>query len=128
MDPFRAQRILEALREELTELIEYELTDPRVDGVQVADIILSPDRSKARVMVTLPTTEQIAPALQGLASAKGFLRRQVSLNLQLRKVPDLSFEIAADVPPERTQALLKRIRRGRPRDGQAATTADKNNP
>ena len=57
------------------------------------------------------------PALKALEKAKGFLRRQLSLRLDLFRVPDLHFE--ADIGTQigdRMDFLFRRIRKGRPRD------------
>ena len=40
MDPHRTERVSEALREELTEMIAYELSDPRVSEAIVSALIL----------------------------------------------------------------------------------------
>ena len=117
MDPRRAARVTEALREELEELIAFELEDPRVQGVQVVEVIISPDARHAKIRVRAEDQQ----AIEGLDHARHFLRRELAHRLDIFRVPDLHFELA--VAPEldqRAQRLLKRIRRGRPRDGQAA--------
>ena len=118
MDPHRAERMSEALREELDELIEYEMADPRVSGVTVTDVWVSPDRKKARVRVAMPPEDDVrAAALEALEHAKGFLKREVTLRLQMFRCPDLHFE--ADVSPglaARLEHLMKRVKKGRPRD------------
>lgn len=116
MDPIRAQRISEALREELSEMIAYEMDDPRVAGAQVVEVHVSPDLTKARIMISIQGTEGLTEALDALNGARGFLRKQVADRLQLRRTPDLQFESGADVDPGRVKSLLRRIQRGRPRD------------
>jgi len=118
MDPYRAERMSEALREELDELIEYEMSDPRVNGCTVTDVWVSPDRKKARVRLAMPPDEKVRKdALEALQNAKGFLKREVILRLQMFRCPDLYFE--ADVSPglaARLENILKRVKKGRPRD------------
>lgn len=118
MDPHRAERMSEALREELDELIEYEMSDPRVTGVTVTEVLLSPDRKKAQVRLSMPPDpESRKGALTALEHAKGFLKRELVLRLQMFKVPEMHFE--ADVDPglaQRMEVLLKRVKKGRPRD------------
>ena len=53
MDPRRSERLSEALREELEELISYELTDPRIDVMGVAEVLITPDGKHARVRLIL---------------------------------------------------------------------------
>jgi len=105
------------MREELNELISYELSDPRVGEAAVTEVLISPDFRHAYVRLSLSgdATEQNA-TLEALLHAKQFLRHQLSERLQLHHMPDLHFEaalpaaLAAKVPQ-----LLKRLRRGRPK-------------
>ena len=56
-------------------------------------------------------------ALAGLEHASPFLRHQLAVRLQLFRIPELHFE--ADVATElggRMDNLLKRIKKGRPRE------------
>ncbi len=84
MDELRSRRVAEAMREELSELVRFEVDDPRVQGVEVADVIVSPDLRRADVLVVLTGSagEQEA-ALEGLAAARHYLRR----NLMQRMAP-----------------------------------------
>ena len=118
MDPHRALRLAEALRAELQELISFELQDPEVGEVDIAALELSPDGRKAvaRVMA-YGSEDERNQSLAALGRARTFLKRQVAQNLDLPRVPEIYFEAAADAgSPERVQRLLKRTRRGRPRD------------
>ena len=113
----RTERIAEALREELSELIEYEMSDPRVNGVVVTDVQGSPDKRHAHVRIGF-TPEADAPgALEALEHARGFLRRQLASRLEMYRIPELHFE--ADISPDlagRMASLLKRMKKGRPKE------------
>jgi ribosome-binding factor A len=118
MDPYRAERVSEALREELDELIGYEMSDPRVAGLAVTQVLLSPDRKKAQVRLAMPAEEETRKqALEALEHARGFLKRELVTRLQLHRVPELYF--AADLSVSltgRLAHLLKRVKKGRPRE------------
>jgi len=119
MDARRSQRITEALREELGEMIDYELNDPRIGAVTVTEVHVSPDGKKAQISVLLEGDKQRQQAaLDALNKAKGFLRHELGERLTLFRVPDLHFESALSpgMNPEKIDFLLRRIRRGRPRD------------
>ncbi len=122
MDPHRAERLATALREELHKLINFELSDPRVGVLDVAAVELSPDGRKAVVRVLPGGSEPASDEqIQALTGAKGFLRRELAQALDLRQVPDLYFEAAAlGGTPDRFRHLLKRARRGRPREENTA--------
>jgi ribosome-binding factor A len=120
MDPHRSQRLSEALRVELEELIGYELTDPRIDVAGVAEVLLTPDGKHARVRLNLngdrAWQEQ---TLEALDHAKGYIRKELAHRLDVFRLPDIRFEAALSAElPERVEQILKRVRRGRPRDEQ----------
>jgi ribosome-binding factor A len=120
MDPHRSERLSEALRAELEELIGYELTDPRIDVAGVAEVLLTPDGKHARARLNLngdrAWQEQ---TLLALDHARGYIRKELARRLDLYRVPDIRFEAALSAElPERVDQLLKRVRRGRPRDDQ----------
>jgi ribosome-binding factor A len=119
MDTHRAERVSEALREELGEMIAYELSDPRVAEATVTEVLVSPDMRHAQVRLHLSKDAKEQQAtIQALDGARHFLRRQLAERLSLYRVPELHFE--ADVSSAnntRLEHLLKRVRRGRPRDG-----------
>lgn len=120
MDPYRNQRISEGIREELEELISYELSDPRIGGVSVTEVHVAPDVRRAHVRLALRgSREQQQQTLDALNSAKGFLKNQLAERLQLFRMPDLLFgaDLEAGLAAKAPQ-VLKRIRRGRPRDTQ----------
>ena len=118
MEPRRAQRVSETLREELSELIAYELNDPRLLSVDVTEVLVAPDMKKAVVRASLHgSAEEREVALEALNHARHFLRRQISKRVQLFRTPELFFE--ADVilaSGSKMENLLKRIRKGRPRE------------
>ena len=116
MDPHRTERLSEALREELAELIAYEMADPRVGDVTVTEVIVSPDKRHAQVRVGLTGGGEAGPALEALEHARSFLRRELSQRLDTYKIPELHFEADVSVSlGDRMETLLKRVRKGRPR-------------
>jgi len=120
MDPRRSERLSEALRTELEELIGYELTDPRIDVAEVAEVLITPDGKHARVRLNL-NGDRVwqEQTLEALEHAKGYIKRELAHRLDLFRLPDIRFEAALSAElPERVGQLLKRVRRGRPRDGQ----------
>lgn len=112
----RTERISEALREELSELIGYEMSDPRVASVVVTDVHISPDKRHAHVQVGIPADGSSKEVLQALEGAKQFLRLQLARRLEVYRIPELHFQ--ADLLAEssgRMEHLLKRMKKGRAR-------------
>src|SRR5262249_19662683 len=58
LDPHRAERVSESIREELEELIGYEMSDPRVGSATVAEVHLSPDFRHAHISLVLQGSAQ----------------------------------------------------------------------
>ena len=88
----RPARLGEALKDEIAEVVGFELVDPRVETVTVTDVIISDDLRDAKVYVLVTGTEnQIKEALKALQHAAIFVRQQVAMNLSLRHAPHLHF-------------------------------------
>ena len=88
----RPERLAEILREEITEIVGYELDDPRLLSVTVTDVRVSDNLRDAKVFVLVEGSEsEIKEALKGLQHAATFIRQQVALNLDLRHAPVLNF-------------------------------------
>lgn len=92
-DKRRIDRLEQQLRIELGTLVESALEDPRIGTIGITEVRLSGDMRHARVCVsTLGDAKGRADTLAGLASARGFLRRQLSQRLpHLRRTPELTF-------------------------------------
>jgi ribosome-binding factor A len=106
------------MREELEEMIGYEMSDPRVGTVNVASVTVSPDFRHAFVSLVLDgTAEEQAVTVAALEHAKQFLRHQLAERLEIFRMPELHFE--ANLPSglaAKAPQILKRMRRGRPKD------------
>lgn len=118
MDERRTLRVSEAVREELSEIIGFEMEDPRLLEVDVTEVHVSPDSRHATVKIAARGDDhQQNQALAALAHASGYLRRELAFRLQLRHVPELHFE--RDKNPDadsRIDFLLRRAKKSRARD------------
>ena len=88
----RPERLAEALKEIIAEIVGFELDDPRLEAVTVTDVIVAPDLRDARVFVLIRGDEsEIGQALKSLRHAAPFVRQQVTMGLELRHAPNLHF-------------------------------------
>ena len=88
----RPERVAEMLREEISEIVGYELEDPRVQAVTVTDVRLSENLRDASVYVLVEGSEvEIVTALEALRHAAPYVRKQVGFALNLRHTPELHF-------------------------------------
>jgi len=119
MDELRSARVAERMREELSELIRFECSDPRLAEVDVTEVIISPDMSRADVLVAFPAdADRRELAMAGLLAAKPYLRRQIAERIELFKTPELYFRANAGtaLSGPALNKLMRRVRRGRPRE------------
>lgn len=88
----RPERLAEALREEITEIVGFEMDDPRLLTVTVTDVVVAESLREAKVFVLVTGEEnEIKEALKALQHAASFVKQQVALNLDLRHAPQLNF-------------------------------------
>jgi ribosome-binding factor A len=115
----RAERVGGLLKEEISELLLRHIRDPRIGFVTITEVRVSADLRHARVyVVTHETGEPQVRTLEGLESARSFLRGALGRRLHLRYVPDLSFSIDETWEQGlRIQGILKSLEtEGRPDD------------
>ncbi len=111
-------RLADRIRSEVAGMISGELKDPRIGFTTVTRVELSPDLHHARVRISVLGDEAAQQrTLEGLASAAGYVRREVSHRLRLHRVPDLIFVL--DHSPEeasRMETLLQDLRSSQNKD------------
>lgn len=92
MSTRRQQRVAEQIRHEISQLIEHEVDDPRLELITITDATISPDLHDATVYVSSLHGEAARDdVLAGLENARGFLRRGLATRMKLRIVPALHF-------------------------------------
>jgi ribosome-binding factor A len=90
--PRRPERLAETLREEISEVVGFELDDPRLVSVTVTDVVVADDLRDAKVYVLIEGTDaEVAAAMKALQAATPFVRRQVAMNMSLKYVPLIHF-------------------------------------
>src|SRR5262252_8046654 len=110
---YHRERLEEALREEIATVLEGELSDPRIGLVTVSEVHLAPDSRSARVMVVVTgDDEQAQETMQGLEAATGYIRRELTERLHLRRAPELLFVLDRSQEAEaRIDDLLNRTKK-----------------
>jgi ribosome-binding factor A len=115
----RTERTADTLREEIAQIVGYELEDPRLTMVTVTDVRLSADKRAARVYVTVAGDEdEHKAALAALKHAAPFVRKQLGLSLNLPRTPEIHFvRDRVEEEGERVDQLLHEIEREWERQG-----------
>lgn len=108
---FRIQRVREAYREELSDLIHRELKDPRIGFVSITDVEVSRDLRQVKVYVSvLGDQESKKATMQALERARPFLRSEMGRRVPLRYTPELFFYLDKSIERGvRLKGLLDRL-------------------
>lgn len=98
------ERVADALRDEISSLLEGELADPRIGLATVTEVKLAPDGRSARILVAVEGDDAEAQqTMEGLAAAKGYIRREVGVRLGMAHPPEMTFHL------DRSQKMQARI-------------------
>lgn len=92
----RTDRVSQKLQEILARVILNDMRDPRLQGVEITDVDISPDLRQAQVYWVVIQTDETSDeererAEEGLEHAKGYLKREVGDRLDTKYTPDLDF-------------------------------------
>jgi len=109
----RSERVADILRDEISQIVGYELEDPRITMVTVTDVRLSENLKAARVYVTVAGNEEEHKlALAALRKAAPYVRKQVGLSLNLPRTPEIHFvRDRVEEEGERVDKLIEKIER-----------------
>jgi len=91
MSKFRKDRVAELIREAISDIIRLKIKDPRVSGVTITEVRLTPDLKSARVFFSSMSDGMGELHKKGLEAATGFIRHQLGAELDLRYIPTLAF-------------------------------------
>jgi len=88
----RTERIADRIRQELSEILIQEISDPRLTGLSITDVTVDRELAYSDVYFsTLEGESKAAEILDGLQHAQGYLRRELSHRIELRVFPRLRF-------------------------------------
>ena len=107
----RLNRINEELKREISNIINYEVTNSNVTGIiSVTSVKISPDLRHAKVSVSVLNSKNIKLTLAGLKSSSGFIRSRIAEKINLRVTPELVFELDSSMQyGEKIDTILKDI-------------------
>jgi ribosome-binding factor A len=115
----RTRQVADTMQRILGEVIQNELKDPRVGFATVVGVEVSSDLQHAWVRISIMgDDEQRTQTMEGLQSARGFLRRRVAEELKyLRSVPELRLELDTSLDYSmHIEELLREVERERERN------------
>ncbi|HEY0796523.1 MAG TPA: 30S ribosome-binding factor RbfA [Acidisarcina sp.] len=91
---YHRERVAGTLKDEITSMIEGELSDPRISFAYVTQVILNPGGKSALVYIAVDGgAQEEEDTVAGLIDARGYIRHGLLERLGTRHVPDLTFHI-----------------------------------
>lgn len=89
----RIDRLEQDTRLALSNIINYEVKNPNVDGlISVTDVKITPDQKYATVYVSV-YGKNTAKVLQGLKDSTGFIKNALSKKVKFRIIPEITFKL-----------------------------------
>lgn len=118
----RIAKVSQAVLEQVSTTILFDLKDPRVKNVTVTHVEVSADTRTAKVYVSILGDEkEQALCMHGLNSAKGYLQKKIADRIQTRFTPVLTF--INDQGVKKSIEASKLIREALERDARLPGTA-----
>ena len=88
----RSIRVGEQIQKVIALLLIEKVKDPRIRDVTITGVKISNDLKVARVYFSVfSETEHFKDAKKGLESAKGFIKREIGLRLNMKYIPEITF-------------------------------------
>ena len=110
MSQLRVEKVQELMKQEISQIIQRELKDPRIGFVTVTSVECTGDLREAKIYVSLMGSEQqVKDSWAGLNRGLGFIRREIGKRIRLRFTPELTFELdkSLDYSAHIQELLLK---------------------
>jgi ribosome-binding factor A len=116
----RAERVADAIRKEISDILLKEISDPRIGLITITDTKLSDDLRQAKVYFVQMGKDQGSRDIQeNLQRASGFLKKELGKRLRLRHIPEIhffydeSFEYGS-----RIDRILAEVKKGETEEGE----------
>jgi ribosome-binding factor A len=108
-------RVVNTFAEEITAMLEGELSDPRIAPCHVTEVVLAPGGKSCRVFIAVTgDAKEEEDTLTGLMTARGFIRSEIRYRMGVRHVPEISFAIdRSEKINNRMDELLGRMEKRR---------------
>ncbi|MGD9154225.1 MAG: 30S ribosome-binding factor RbfA [Bacillota bacterium] len=106
MAEHRIERLRELIKSEFGQILQRDLKDPRIGFVSVTDVEVSNDCSHVEIFVSILGDAAAKQAtMDGLESAKGFIRTELGRRIRLRYTPEI--HLIADDSMERGSRIMQ---------------------
>jgi len=102
----RAARVKEAMKKEISDILQREIKDPGIGFVTLTDVEVSKDLRYVNVYVSVyGSQESKTESMEALERAKGFIRTEIGKRIRLRHTPEINFHF--DDSMERSERIFR---------------------
>ena len=90
----KAEKVAGIIQKEVSEIIQFQLKDPKIGFITITDVTVTNDLSIAKVYVSfLGQKAREEAGMKALDRSKGYIRSELAKRMSMRKVPELHFLI-----------------------------------
>ena len=94
----RVERLGGEVKREVADILDHDIKDPRLGFVSVVSVDIAPDGCSAHVYVSPLAGDAAKKDVEAaLASACGYIRRELGRRLKTRIVPELFFHVDTSI-------------------------------
>ncbi len=114
--PYRIQRINHLIRQEISDMLQREVKDPRLGNfVAITDVNTTADLKHAKVFISfIGTEEEKQKTIGALTNASGYFRSELAKRIRMRRIPELSFHWDSSI--ERGAHIIQLMDKVKPRE------------
>jgi len=93
MEGKRSEKIADLIRKEVSEMFLRTVKDPRIGLITITRVQVTEDCRLARIYFSVPGSgEERERSMEGLNSARGYVRRELARRVNLRYTPEIIFK------------------------------------
>jgi ribosome-binding factor A len=93
MEGKRSDKVADLIQKEISQMLVKSIKDPRIGFVTITKVAVSEDCRFAKVYFSVAgTLSERERSVQGLESAKGYIRKELGRRIRLRYTPAILFQ------------------------------------
>jgi ribosome-binding factor A len=93
MEGKRSDKVADLIQKEVSQMLVKSIKDPRIGFVTITKVTVSEDCRSAKVYFSVAgTLSERERSIQGLDSARGYIRKELGRRIRLRYTPEILFQ------------------------------------
>jgi ribosome-binding factor A len=93
MEGKRSEKVADLIQKEISQMLLKSVKDPRIGFVTITRVTVSEDCRYAKVYFSVAgTLAERENSMEGLDSAKGYVRKELGRRIRLRYTPEILFQ------------------------------------